>query len=75
MVIDMIAIGERTGDMPTALEHVSTRYERQLEKNILVFTTALEPIMICAVALIIGFIAVAIMQAVLSVTSGADLRG
>lgn len=75
MVIDMIAIGERTGDMPTALEHVSTRFERQLEKNILVFTTALEPIMICAVALIIGFIAVAIMQAVLSVTSGMDLRG
>ena len=75
MVIDMIAIGERTGDMPTALEHVSTRFERQLEKNILVFTTALEPIMICAVALIIGFIAVAIMQAVLGVTSGMDLRG
>ncbi len=74
MVIDMIAIGERTGDMPTALEHVSTRYERQLETNILVFTTALEPIMICAVALIIGFIAVAIMQAVLGVTSGMDLR-
>lgn len=75
MVIDMIAIGERTGDMPTALEHVSTRFERQLEKNILVFTTALEPLMICAVALIIGFIAVAIMQAVLGVTSGMDLRG
>ena len=75
MVIDMIAIGERTGDMPTALEHVSTRFERQLEKNILVFTTALEPIMIAAVALIIGFIAVAIMQAVLGVTSGMDLRG
>ena len=75
MVIDMVAIGEKTGDMPSALAHVSTRFERQLEKNILVFTTALEPIMICAVALIIGFIAVAIMQAVLGVTSGMDLRG
>ena len=56
--------------MPSALEHVAKRYESQLEKNILVFTTALEPIMIFAVAAVVGFIAMAIMQAVLSVTSG-----
>ena len=74
LIIDMIAIGERTGDMPSALEHVAKRYEGRLEKNILVFTTALEPIMIFAVALIIAFIAVAIMQAVTSVTSGMNLR-
>ena len=54
----------------SALEHVAKRYESQLEKNILVFTTALEPIMIFAVAAVVGFIAMAIMQAVLSVTSG-----
>lgn len=73
-VIDLISIGERTGDMPAALSHVAKRYESELEKNILVFTTALEPIMICAVAGIIGFIAVSIMQAVLSVTSGMNLN-
>ena len=69
-VIDLLAVGERTGDMPSALAHVAKRYESQLEKNILVFTTALEPIMIFAVAAVVGFIAMAIMQAVLSVTSG-----
>lgn len=69
-VIDLLAVGERTGDMPSALAHVAKRYESQLEKNILVFTTALEPIMIFAVAVVVGFIAMAIMQAVLSVTSG-----
>ncbi|MBR1836285.1 MAG: type II secretion system F family protein [Kiritimatiellae bacterium] len=69
-VIDLIAIGERTGDMPAALAHVAKRYESELSKNILLFTTALEPLMIFVVAGIIGFIAVSIMQAVLSVTSG-----
>jgi type II secretory pathway component PulF len=73
-VIDLIAVGERTGDMPSALSHVAKRYESQLEKNILVFTTALEPIMIFVVALAVGFIAVAIMQAVLGATSGMNLR-
>lgn len=74
MVIDMIAIGERTGDMPSALSHISKRYESELEKNILVFTTALEPIMIFLVAIAVGFIAIAIMQAVLTVSSGAGIK-
>ncbi len=74
MVIDMIAIGERTGDMPRALGHVAKRYERELQKNITIFTTALEPIMIAAVALVVAFIAVAIMQAVMSVTNGMNVR-
>ncbi|MGN0845423.1 MAG: type II secretion system F family protein [Kiritimatiellia bacterium] len=73
MIIDMLSIGERTGDMPSALSHITKRYEGELEKNITIFTTALEPIMIFIVAMIIGFIAVAIMQAVLSVSSGAGL--
>lgn len=73
MIIDMLAIGERTGDMPSALSHIAKRYEGELEKNIVVFTTALEPIMICVIAIVIGFIAVAIMQAVLSVSSGAGI--
>lgn len=74
MVIDMIAIGERTGDMPGALSHVSKRYETELDKNILNFTTALEPIMICLVALAIAFVVIAIMQAVLAVSSGAGIK-
>ena len=74
MIIDLVAIGERTGDMPAALSHVARRYENELNKNIVVFTTALEPIMIFGVALVVGFIAVAIMQAVLGVTSGMNLK-
>ncbi len=73
MVIDMIAIGERTGDMPSALGHVAKRYESELERNVGIFTTALEPIMIFVVALIIAFIAISVMQAVMAVTSAAHL--
>ena len=64
MVIDLLAVGERTGDMPSALEHVAKRYESQLEKNILVFTTALEPILIVGVAVVLGFVVLAILMAV-----------
>lgn len=73
-IIDLISTGEDTGDMPGALGHVAKRYENELERNVDIFTSALEPIMIFVVAIIIGFIAISVMQAVLSVTSGANIR-
>ena len=74
MIIDMIAIGEQTGDMPAALGHIAKRYEAELNKNVTIFTTALEPILIFVVALIIAFVAIAVMQAVLGVTSGMHIK-
>ena len=74
MLINLIAIGEQTGDLASALGHVSKRYETELDRNVTIFTTALEPILIFVVALVIGFIAISIMMAVLSVTSGANVR-
>ncbi len=73
-VIDLIAIGEQTGDMPAALGHIAKRYENELERNVAIFTSALEPIMIFAVALIIAFVAISVMQAVLGVTSGMNIK-
>lgn len=72
VAIDMIAIGERTGDMPSALGHVAKRFEAELDRNITRFTSALEPIMIFVVAIIIAVIAISIIQAVMAVSSSAN---
>jgi type II secretory pathway component PulF len=72
MMTDMLAIGEETGDMPKALSHIAERYESELNRNIKIFTTALEPILIVLTALAIGFVAIAILMAVLNMTSGMD---
>lgn len=74
MLIDLLAIGEQTGDMPAALGHVAKRYESELDHNVTIFTTALEPILIFVVAVIIGFVAISIMMAVLSITSGLHVQ-
>ncbi|MGI5868955.1 MAG: type II secretion system F family protein [Kiritimatiellia bacterium] len=73
-VIDLLSIGEQTGDMPSALGHIAKRYENALERNVAIFTSALEPIMIFGVALVIAFVAIAVMQAVLGVTSGMNIK-
>ena len=70
MMTDMLAIGEQTGDMPRALDHVGRRYENELSRNIKLLTTALEPILIVVVAGLVGFVAVSILLAVFNLTSG-----
>lgn len=70
LMTDMLAIGEQTGDMPGALKHIAHRYETELSRNVKLMTTALEPILIVLVAVLVGFIAVSIVMAVFNVTNG-----
>ena len=74
MMTDMMSIGEQTGDMAGALEHVGRRYENELDRNIKIFTTALEPILIVLVALIVGFVAISILTAVFKATSSISIK-
>ncbi len=70
MMTDMLAIGEQTGDMPGALDHIGRRYESELDRYIKIFTAALEPLLIVLVAGVVGFVAISILSAVFKVTSG-----
>jgi len=73
IMTDMLAVGEQTGDMPGALSHIARRYENELDRNVKIFTTALEPILIVLVAVMVGFVAVSILMAVFSLTNGLDV--
>ena len=69
MMTDMLAVGEQSGDMPGSLGHIGRRYESEMERNIKIFTNALEPIMIVAIGGVVGFVAISILMAVFKVTS------
>jgi len=73
MMTDMLAIGEQTGDMPVALDHIARRYESELNRNVKIFTTALEPILIVLVALGVGFVAFSVLLAVFNLTNGLNV--
>lgn len=70
---DMLAVGEESGDLPASLGHIGRRYEQELDRNVKIFTTVLEPFMILFVALLIGFVAVSLMLPVFDMTSGLQL--
>ena len=69
MMTDMLAVGEQAGDMASSLEHIGKRYQKDMDRNIAAFTNALEPILIVAIAAVVGFVAIAILMAVFKVSS------
>ena len=75
MMTDMLAVGEQSGDMPGALGHIGRRYENQMDRNIRIFTNALEPLLIVFIGGAVGFVAVGILMAVLKATASLSAGG
>lgn len=63
MMTDMLAVGEQAGNIVASLGQIGMRYEKDMNRSIQAFTTALEPILIIAVAVVLGFVVVAILMA------------
>jgi len=74
LLTDMLAVGEESGDMSSALEHIARRYDGELDRNVKVLTTVLEPIMILIMAVLVGFVAISMLLAVFDMTSGLKVQ-
>ncbi len=73
LLIDMLAVGEQTGDVPGALRHITRRYDNELERNITMLTTILEPLLIVFMAVFVGYVVLSMMLAVFDMTSGLNI--
>ena len=51
-----------------ALQHITRRYDNELDRLVQTTTTVLEPLLIVLVAIVIGAIAVALLMPVLTLT-------
>lgn len=60
LLIHMIAIGERTGELPPMLEMVAEQYEEQVNTKVERMTTLIEPLMIVVMGLSVGIIVMAV---------------
>jgi type IV pilus assembly protein PilC len=59
MVIQMIAVGEKTGDLADMLKKISEFYEEEVNAAIEALTSIIEPVMIVMMGLVIGGILIA----------------
>ena len=59
MVISMVDVGEKTGDMPQMLEKIADTYDEEVDRAVESLTSLIEPIMIVILAIIVGGIVIA----------------
>ena len=67
LAVHMIMVGEETGRLDDMLMQVAETYDREVEVAIRKALALLQPVMIVAMAAVIGFIIIAILSAMLSV--------
>jgi type IV pilus assembly protein PilC len=59
MVIQMIAIGEETGNLDAMLSKIADFYDQEVDTSVKGLTSMIEPIIIVVMGLVIGFIVIA----------------
>lgn len=68
LMIDLLKIGEETGDIPGSLENVADTYERELTLALRNLTNLIEPVMIVGIAIVVGFLLMSVMSAMFAIT-------
>ena len=69
LIVDLVKIGEETGDVPGALANVAETYENELQISLRVMTNLIEPILIIFMALGVGFLLLSILLPMFSLIS------
>jgi type II secretory pathway component PulF len=61
LMVDLVKIGEETGDVPGALANVAETYEGELQVSLRVMTNLIEPILIIGMAVVVGFLLLSVL--------------
>lgn len=69
LMIDLLKIGEETGDVPGALQNIAETYENELSIQLRVMTNLIEPAMIIMMAIGVGGLLFSVLSAMFAITS------
>jgi len=65
LMVHMVSVGERSGQLEAMLENVATAYERDVEGKVARLTTVLSPLLIVCMALAVVFIVFSVLQPIM----------
>ena len=74
LMIDLIKIGEETGDIPAALSNVADTYENDLKVALAAMTNLIQPVIIVAIAVVVGLMLMGVMSAMFKITESIATR-
>jgi type II secretory pathway component PulF len=69
LLLDMVNVGEQTGDMPAALSRAAERFDRELSKKIDTLAACIQPLIVFIMAGMVGFMAYIMMSTIFETIS------
>lgn len=69
MVVDMISVGEESGNLDGVLVNVANSYDAQVDRAVKVFISLFEPALLMIMASIIGFVVISMLLPVFTLSS------
>lgn len=69
LLLDMVNVGEQTGDMPAALARAAERFDRELGKKIDTLAALIQPVIVFVMAGMVGFMAYIMMSTIFETIS------
>jgi type II secretory pathway component PulF len=66
VVVDMIAVGEESGNLDEVLGHVADAYDREVDRAVRIFVSLLEPALLVVMAALVGLIVISMLLPIYS---------
>ena len=70
MFLDLVAVGEQTGELAKALDKAGARYEKEMDRRIQKITALIQPVIIVVIALVVGAVVYSIITSIFDAMSG-----
>ncbi len=67
MMVQMVKVGEETGNLDTSLLAVAQNYETEAEDKTKTLISLIQPVMTLAIALVVGVMALSMVSAMYSI--------
>ncbi len=75
MVVQMVSIGEESGSLDSMLGKVADFYEDEVDNTLASLTSAIEPVLIVTLGVIVGFIVISLFLPLISVINNLSAGG
>jgi len=69
LVLDRVAVGENTGNVVPSLKDIGTTYQKKISRQLNMFTQVIAGVILGLVFILVGFIVIAMVMAILQVSS------
>jgi len=70
LLLDMVAVGEQTGQIGESLERAAARYDKQLSKDIDKISALIQPVIVVTMAVLVGIMAYMMISVIFETIGG-----